>query len=221
MALPVHFIGVSLFWAAVLLHSTLSITITWLYTVPLGLFCTVNSKGHDVFTDEPPGTCRPPYSWSEWVVHIRGGWFPTISLRFPCRWGCMKMTHHARHLSLDSYNMKMITICHRAVKMMHRPPSTLKWSSIIAASYKLGTEIIWLVLGKECSTTPVALPSLNKYGMLLLLFSVCMEEQLNVSKKKNHKNAQTFFPPMKIARLHSICLQIIVQQCRMLLSLKY
>lgn len=106
------------------------------------------------------------------------------------------MTHHACHLSLDSYTMKMITICHHAVKMMHHPTSTLKWSSIIAASYKLGTEIIWLVLEEECSTTPVALPSLNKYGMLLLLFSVCMEEQLNVSKKKNHKNVPTFFFPL-------------------------
>ena len=130
------------------------------------------------------------------------------------------MTHHACHLSLDSYNMKMITICHRAVKMMHNPTSSLKWSSIIAASYKLGTEIIWIVLEKECSTTPVAPPSLNKYGMLLLLFSLCMEEQLMCQKRKITKMCR-LSSPMKIARLCSICLKIIVQHYRMLLSLKY
>lgn len=110
----------------------------------------------------------------------------------------MKMTHHACHLSLDSYNMKMITICHRAVKMMHNPTSALKWSSIIAASYKLGTEIIWLVLEKECSTAPVAHPSLNKYGMLLLLFSLCMEEQLMCQKRKITKMCRLFFPEWKL-----------------------
>lgn len=130
------------------------------------------------------------------------------------------MTHHACYLSLDSYNMKMITICHHAVKMMHNPTSTLKWSSIIAASYKLGTEIIWLVLEKECSTTPVAHLALNKYGVLPLLFSLCMEEQLMCQKRKITKYAD-FFPHMKIARLHSICFKVIVQHYRMLLSVKY
>lgn len=32
---------------------------------------------------------------------------------------------------------------------------------------------------------------------------------------------QTFFPHMKIARLHSICFKVIVQHYRMLLSVKY
>lgn len=108
------------------------------------------------------------------------------------------MTHHACYLSLDSYNMKMITICHHAVKMMHNPTSTLKWSSIIAASYKLGTEIIWLVLEKECSTTPVAHPALNKYGVLPLLFSLCVEEQLMCQKRKITKYADFFSPIWKL-----------------------
>lgn len=116
---------------------------------------------------------------------------------------CMKMTPHACHLSLDSYNMEMITVCHRAVEMMYNPTRTLKWLSIIAASYKLGTEIIWLVLEEERSTTPVAHPSLNKYGMLLLLFSLCMGEQLMCQKRKITKLCRLF---VSLWKLHD-CVQ--------------
>lgn len=49
---------------------------------------------------------------------------------------------------------------------------------------KLGTEIIWLMLEKECTITPVAQLSLNKYGTLLLLFSLYMEEQLTCQKRR-------------------------------------
>lgn len=49
---------------------------------------------------------------------------------------------------------------------------------------KLGTEIIWLMLEKECTITPVAQLSLNKYGTLLRLFSLCMEEQLTCQERR-------------------------------------
>lgn len=49
---------------------------------------------------------------------------------------------------------------------------------------KLGTEIIWLMLEKECTFTPVAQLSLNKYGTLLLLFSFCREEQLTCQQRR-------------------------------------
>lgn len=48
---------------------------------------------------------------------------------------------------------------------------------------KLGTEIIWLMLEQECTITPVAQLSLNKYGTLLLLLSLCMAEQLTCQKR--------------------------------------
>lgn len=49
---------------------------------------------------------------------------------------------------------------------------------------KLGTEIIWLMLEQECTITPVAQLSLNKYGTLLLLFSLGVEEQLTCQKRR-------------------------------------
>lgn len=49
---------------------------------------------------------------------------------------------------------------------------------------KLGTEIIWLMLEQECTITPVAQLSLNKYGTLLLLLSLGMEEQLTCQKRR-------------------------------------
>lgn len=141
------------------------------------------------------------------------------------------------HLCLNLHLFISFTLLHPCLSLLfharlhapfiHGPKPKLQaflfWldrSSMIAASYKLGTEIIWLVLEKECSTAPVAHPSLNKYGMLLILFSLCMEEQLMCQKRKIAKMCR-LCSPMKIVILRSICLKIIVRHYRMLLSLKY